>query len=102
MDNDKPSTSTQENNSEKRNRPKKDYVYKTKVKESPPSVPYTSRYNYFKSKEGEEPLLVSKGTNDSESISIESNSNTPSSPNSLNPLLSIDLEDEHGYPGYVF
>lgn len=99
MENDEPSTSTQDNNSGKRNRPKVDYVNKTKMKESPPSVPYTPRYYYFKSKENAEPVCVTKAPSDSENISIVT---TPSPTDLFILSLSSDLQNEHGYPGYVF
>lgn len=105
MKNNEPSTSTQDNNLGKRKRPPVNYVQNTKdERRRAPSIEYTPRekYDCYRSKEAEEALLVTKDKSDTESILIQSNSDTPSPPNLAVPSFSNDLIDEHGYARFVF
>lgn len=93
MEKNEPSTSTQDNNLRKRKRPPVIYFPDDKDDEKA-TVEYTPRekFDCFQNKEAEKPLLVTKDKIDTESISIATNSNTPSPPNLSVPSIS---NDEH-------
>lgn len=104
MENNEPSTSMQDNNLGKRKRLHVKY-FPDDTDDEKPSVGYTPRekYDCCRSKEAKEPSLVTKDKSDTDSVLIESNSNTPSPPNLPVPSFDSDYpKDEHRYAMFVF